>query len=160
MSSFRLLQTDAAAEAHLRRMAAALRPGGVYVLDLTFAAGAGEPAVTTEEAWEMTRGGVTVRADDRAVRVDDTGVEHVLAWGHDAHLRAYTVAAFAARVEAVPALQIESWHPETTRASGVSEFPLEGTSEPPIAGRTMVVLHRRSPEATLAPRLTFPSVRA
>jgi len=56
MSSFRLLQSDTAAEMHLRTMAAALQPGGVYVLDMTFLSNADEPAITTDESWEMTRG--------------------------------------------------------------------------------------------------------
>ena len=67
LSSFRLLHSDAEADAHLRCMAAALRPGGVYVLDLAFQARADEPPHTTDEGWEMTRGDVTVRGDNEAV---------------------------------------------------------------------------------------------
>ena len=55
MSSFRLLASDALAEAHLACMAAALRPGAVYVLDLGLAESEGEPAPNTDEAWVMTR---------------------------------------------------------------------------------------------------------
>jgi hypothetical protein len=47
MSSFRLLQSDVAVDLHLRSMAAALRPSGVYVLDMDFLSSADEPAITT-----------------------------------------------------------------------------------------------------------------
>jgi SAM-dependent methyltransferase len=142
LSSFRLLRDDASAEAHLRRVAAVLRPGGVYVLDLELLANAAERVHTTDESWEHTRDGVTVRADDDAVRIDDHGARHVLAWGTDGHLRGYTPAAFAERVAAAPQLRIESWHPESTRATGVSEFPLEGVPAPPPSGRALVLLRR------------------
>jgi SAM-dependent methyltransferase len=142
LSSFRLLQSDAAAEAHFRRMAAALRPGGVYVLDMDFLASAEEPAITTDESWEMTRGKVTVRAENDAVYVNDDGAERVLAWGQEVHLRGYTASAFAQRVEATAGLVIESWHPESSRATGVSEFRVEDSAPAPVVGRTMVVLRR------------------
>ncbi len=143
MSSFRLLQSDVAAEAHLRRMAAALRSGGVYVLDMDFLASATELAVTTDESWEMTRGKVTVRAENDAVYVNDDGVERVLAWGGEAHLRGYTATAFGERVAAVVDLKIESWHPESSRATGVSEFNLDDPGKGLVVGRAMVVLRRR-----------------
>lgn len=142
MSSFRLLPTDAAAQAHLLRTSAALRPGGIYVLDLDFLARPDEPAVTTDEAWEMTRGDVTVRADDAAVHVRDGEVDQVLAWGREAHLRGYTAAEFAALVGATARFRIESWHPETSRATGVSEFPVDDPRSGPPVGRSMVVLRR------------------
>jgi SAM-dependent methyltransferase len=143
MSSFRLLHDDGAAEAHLRRIAAALRSRGIYVLDMEFVANAEEPAVTTTEAWEMTQGPLTVRAENDAVYVNDRGVERVLAWGTEGHLRAYTVAAFGAVVAAVPDLTIESWHLEWSRATGVSEFRVHPSADAPAAGRSMVVLRRR-----------------
>jgi len=142
LSSFRLLHTNAEADAHLRCVAAALRPGGVYVLDLAFQAEAGEPVTTTDEGWEMTRGAVTVRGENDAVTVDDAGVGKRLAWGREAHLRGYTARAFAERVRACPGLALESWHPEVGRATGVSEFPVAGRRRAPRAGRTMVVLRR------------------
>lgn len=141
MSSFRLLPTAAAAEAHLGAIAAALRPGGVYVLDMYFQADA-EPVFTTDQSWEMARGAITVRGEDEAVFVNDGGVEHELAWGVEAHLRGYTVEAFAACVGAADGLRIESFHPETTRATGVSEFDVDRATETPVAGRAMVVLRR------------------
>jgi SAM-dependent methyltransferase len=94
MSSIRLLQSDAAAQAHLRAMAAALKSGGVYVLDMDFLGSTERPA-TTDEPWEMTQGSVTVRAEDDAVYVNDCGVMSKLAWGREGHLRDYTWSAFA-----------------------------------------------------------------
>jgi SAM-dependent methyltransferase len=141
LSSFRLLHGDAEADAHLGCVAAALRPGGVYVLDLAFQASADEPVVTTEEGWEMTRGEVTVRGENAAVTVSDAGVRLRLAWGAEAHLRGYTASAFVERVRACPGLAIESWHPEASRATGVSEFDPNGRVRAP---RAMVVLRRRS----------------
>jgi hypothetical protein len=142
LSSVRLLHTDAEADAHLRCVATALRPGGVYVLDLAFQAEAGEPVATTDEGWEMTRGAVTVRGENDAVTVEDAGVTLRLAWGQEAHLRGYTASAFAERVRVCPGLALESWHPEVGRATGVSEFRLDAGAAAPRAGRTMVVLRR------------------
>jgi SAM-dependent methyltransferase len=142
MSSYRLLADDASACAHLRATAAALVPGGLYVLDLDFAADAAAPAITTDESWEMERGAVTVRADDDAVRVRDDGRELTLAWGSAGHLRPTTVACFRAQVASSGAFAIESWHPERTRATGVSEFRSHPAAEPPEAGRAMVILRR------------------
>jgi SAM-dependent methyltransferase len=142
MSSFRLLQSDAAAEEHLRRMAAALRSGGAYVLDMHFLASADESTATTDESWEMTRGNVTVRAENDAVYVNDGGVTRVFTWGREAHLRGYTSAAFAQRVRAAAGLRIESWHPEMSRATGVSEFSVDDSVGAPVVGRAMVVLRR------------------
>lgn len=141
MSSFRLLQSDAAAEAHLRRMEAALRSGGVYVLDMDFLASAEEAPATTDQPWEMTQGNVTVRVEDDAVYVNDDGVTRVLAWGREGHLRGYTSAAFAQRVQAA-GFRTESWHPETSRVTGVSEFSVDDSVEAPVVGRAMVVLRR------------------
>lgn len=143
LSSFRLLHGDAEADAHLCCVAAALRPGGVYVLDLGFQASVGEPVVTTDAGWEMTRGEVTVRGENDAVTVDDAGLRLRLAWGPGAHLRGYTATTFAERVGACPDLEIESWHPEAGRATGVSEFHLAPAAGPPTVGRAMVVLRRR-----------------
>jgi hypothetical protein len=143
MSSFRLLQSDAAAELHLRRMAAALQSGGVYVLDMDFLSSADEPAITTDESWEMRRAKVTVQATNDAVYVNDDGVEHWLTWGREAHLRGYTTSAFRKRVDTAVDLKIESWHPESSRATGVSEFNVSDPATAPVVGRIMVVLRRR-----------------
>jgi SAM-dependent methyltransferase len=142
LSSFRLLPGDREADAHLRCMARALRPGGVYVLDLAFIEKDGDPVRTTGDSWEMTEGDVTVQGDDSGVYVTDAGAPLRLAWSAGTHLRGYTAKALAERVGACPGLEIESWHPERSRATGVSEFSEAGTRELPV-GRTMVVLRRR-----------------
>lgn len=141
MSSFRLLHSDEQAEAHLRAMAGALRPGGVYVLDLDLLSDADEIAITTDESWDMTRGGVTVRAENDGVHVDDGGERRVLEWGPEAHLRGYTWSAFADRVANVPSWEIEACFPETARDE-VSQFDSDAPANPPVAGRTMVLLRR------------------
>jgi SAM-dependent methyltransferase len=143
LSSFRLLHHDSDVDAHLRCMAGALRPGGVYVLDLALQASGDQPVVTTEEGWEMTRGDVTVRGENEAVSVDHAGRRLRLAWGSEAHLRGYTAPALAERVRACPGFVIESWHPESSRATGVSEFCLDGQPDAPPEGRAMLVLRRR-----------------
>jgi SAM-dependent methyltransferase len=142
LSSFRLLHRDTEVDAHLHCIAAALRPGGVYVLDLAFLESEEETAVTTDEGWEMTGDGVTVRAENDGITVLEAGATRRLAWGAEAHLRGYTVSGFAARVAACPAFALESWHPESGRATGVSEFG-SAPSARPAAGRAMVVLRRR-----------------
>jgi SAM-dependent methyltransferase len=141
MNSFRILQTDAAAEAHFACVAAALRPRGVYVLDLDFAASLDDLSPHTDQPWEMTDGKVTVRAEEAGIVVDDDGARRRLIWGEH-RLRNYTSATFARRVAAVEGLAIESWHPEAHRGGEMSEWSVERTAEPPIVGRTMVVLRR------------------
>lgn len=143
MSSFRLLESDADVDAHLRCVAAALRPGAVYVLDLELSRSLEEPAPTTNESWEMAREGITVRAENESVQVVDGGAERVLAWGEEGHLRAYTPASFGKRVAASGAFGIESWHPESRGANGVGEFRVDLESRSPGVGRGMAVLRRR-----------------
>ena len=144
LSSFRLLHSDAEADAHLRCVAAALRPGGVYVLDLAFLANAAEPVVTTDEGWEMKRGELTVRGENDAVYVTDAGVERRLAWGPEAHLRGYTASAFAERVSRLPRLR------DRVVASGVEprerrqRVQQRGLRRRLGVGRAMVVLRRKS----------------
>ena len=141
MSSFRLLQTDEDAELHLTAMTRALRPRGVYVLDLELRADSEAPAKTTDEAWTMMRDNVEVRANDDGVRVTDDGVELALSWGVETHLRGYTPQGFVDRVAAVPDLAIESWHPESGREGDASVFDQTGQAAA-VTGRTMVVLRR------------------
>ncbi len=143
MSSFRLLQDDASARTHLGAVAAGLRPGGVYVLDLELVGCADEPAITTDEPWEMQRGDVRVRADDEAITVTDGEEHRVLAWGEEAHLRPMTWGAFEGLVDLVGDLEVASCHPEVGRtASGVSRFDADRQHEATPVGRTLVVLRR------------------
>jgi hypothetical protein len=141
LSSLRLLHSDAEVDAHLLRMADALAPRGVYVIDVAVGMREDEDH-TTDEEWEMTSGDVTVRGANDAVTVREGGRERRLAWGAGPHLRAYTATAFRERVAACPAFAIESWHAEIARPTGVSEFALAGTPEPPATGRAMAVLRR------------------
>jgi hypothetical protein len=106
-SSLRLLPSDAAVDAHLRCMAAALAPGAVYAVDLALQEGDGV-APTTDESWEAARDGVTVRGANEGVLVREGGRELRLAWGAEAHLRAYTEETLRARVAACSAWRIES----------------------------------------------------
>ena len=142
MSSFRLLQSDADAETHLRAVAAALEPRGIYVLDLEFHDEKQEPARDTGESWSMTRDKITVRAQEDTVHVSDDGVERVLPWSSAKHLRDYSSASFVEMVGTITELRIEAWHPERQGHSGISEFDLERTTEAPAAARTMVILRR------------------
>jgi SAM-dependent methyltransferase len=140
MSSFRLLPESGAAIAHLRRVAEALRPGGVYVLDLELAEAGGGESITTDESWEMQRGAVTVRASNESIAVEDGDSRLELAWGLEMHLRAYTVEDFEACVVASGAFTIASWHPEGPAADdGISRFPV-APGQRPRAGRSMVTL--------------------
>ncbi|MDP6439166.1 MAG: class I SAM-dependent methyltransferase [Candidatus Brocadiia bacterium] len=145
--SFAILQDDASALRHLDSMAVALRPGGVYVLEIEFAAGAGEAHSTPAEGeeWSMCRGGIEVRAEGDGISVGDRGrgIQLRLDWG--VKLRRYTGPAFAALVERSGAFEIAAWHPEAGRDDeGVSFFDFDHVQHAPAAGRAMVIL-RRSP---------------
>ena len=59
INSFRHLQTEESAKAHLECMAAAVRPGGIYVLGLHLSPTRGTPIET--ESWEARRGQLTVQ---------------------------------------------------------------------------------------------------
>ena len=140
MSSFRLLHEPDAAIAHLRCVAEALQPGGVYVLDLELAEIGGGSSQTTDEDWDMTRGAVTVRATNQAILVDDDGTHLELTWAAGQHLIAYTVDEFEACIAASGAFTITSWHPEGAGSDhGVSRFAIE-PAERPHVGRTLVTL--------------------
>lgn len=144
MSSFRLLHSDGQAEAHLASMAASLRIGGVYVLDLDFCERIDGPSITIEESWEMNRAGVSVHGTNDVIYIDDNGNKLELQWGAEGHLRKYTVATFIDRVKAVESFEIHSWHPEAGRAGedGASIFEANNPVTSIYAGRAMVVLCR------------------
>ena len=71
MNSFRLLQSDAAAIAHLNAVASVLRSGGIYLLDMEFCEDLRQPAATTSESWKMSRDGVTIVATNDRIQVSD-----------------------------------------------------------------------------------------
>lgn len=141
LSSFRLLQRDGDAVAHLSAMSACIRPGGVYVLDVAFTDD-DEPAVTTDEDWSMQRGAVTVTATNDAVLVDDGGASRTLDWGDEVHLRDLPAADFE-RWTRRAGFRIESLHPEVGRnEDGVSLWDVSHRLDGPSTGRAMVVLRR------------------
>ncbi len=113
------------------------------MLDLDLVAHEAEPSITTDEDWEMSRDGVTVRTIDDAISVDDHGVHLELAWRSDLHLRSYTASAFLERVDTAGGFQVEAWYPEATRETGITQFAHEPTGDTPGAGRGMIVLRRR-----------------
>jgi len=60
INSFRHLASEAQAESHLRCIAAALKPGGIYVLGLHLTPTRGEPI--NEESWSARRGHLAVNS--------------------------------------------------------------------------------------------------
>ncbi len=58
INSFRHLQSDEAAKAHLECLAEVVRPGGIYVLGLHLTPTRGEP--TDEESWSARRGQLSI----------------------------------------------------------------------------------------------------
>jgi SAM-dependent methyltransferase len=68
INSFRHLLTEEQAISHLRCMAAALRPGGIYVLALHLTPTAGRPIV--EESWSARRGHLVINTQLRTHDVD------------------------------------------------------------------------------------------
>ncbi len=79
INSFRHLPSEAAAEGHLRCIADALRPGGLYVLGLHLTPARGEPE-SDEESWAARRGDLSVISHmwsegvDRRRRVETVGM--------------------------------------------------------------------------------------
>ena len=100
-----------------------------------------DPA-TVDEAWEMQRGPVVVRAENEAVYVNDGERKFSLPWASDTHLRGYTPSAFIEVVGASLAFRIETWHPELQQSSDISEFDPDPASAAPVEGRATVVLRR------------------
>jgi SAM-dependent methyltransferase len=79
INSFRHLPSEEAAEGHLRSVAAALAPGGVYVLGLHLTPERGKP-LSDEESWSARRGHLCVLSRmwsqglDRKRRVETVGM--------------------------------------------------------------------------------------
>ncbi len=141
LSSLRMLASDDDVAAHLRAIAGALRPGGVYVLDLTFE----EPGVGTadDEAWTMSRGPVVVAATADGCRVTDPEREGVLELGWGPPLRPCSAGAFLALLERAGDLELLASYPDV-RASDreVSIFDVSQPRERPGPGRQMLALGR------------------
>ena len=83
INSFRHLQSEAAARAHLERMADCLRTGGVYILGLHLTPEEGEPC--EEESWSATRGHLCVNTCLRSTRRDLEAREEWCAMRYDVY---------------------------------------------------------------------------
>jgi SAM-dependent methyltransferase len=68
INSFRHLATEQEAESHLRCVARALRPGGIYVLGLHLTPTSTEPM--QEERWSARRGTLSVRSKLKVLKCD------------------------------------------------------------------------------------------
>lgn len=144
MSSFRMLDLDEDAVAHLTCMARCLRPGGLYLLDLSLAATPDEAEVTTDEDWTMRRGDVAVSATNAGITVRDGTVSLALDWDQDGHLRSLTPHNLTQLIAATNAFELVAWHPEYARTGddGASAFSLDVSHCEPQPGRGMAVLKR------------------
>jgi len=144
MGSFCVLGSDTLALAHLECMRRCMKPGGVYILDIGFAAAPQATLLDSVECWSMERGSVTVASQGKTIHVadKDRGVELTLDWGEG--LRVYTAAQMLALVEKSGVFQIAGWHPQLRPGGeGISRFE-RGVMEPrPGLGRGMLVLRRR-----------------
>ena len=141
LSSVRMLASDEELVAHLRAVRSALRPGGVYVLDLTFE----EPGVGTadDEAWTMSRGPVVVAASERGFKVTDPAREGTLELGWGPPLRPCGAEEFLALLKRAGGLEPRASHPDVrTSEDEVSTFDVERGSDRPEPGRLMLVLGR------------------
>lgn len=136
LSSFRILLEEHQARSHLRCVAYALDPGGVYILDLMF--GTSGEADDDLEEWTMQRDGVEVSATPERVEVRDGARELVLDW-HE-RLRSYTPEAFEKLVASSGSLSIVTSYPESPGSEEISRFELRPQGELPARGRAMVVL--------------------
>jgi SAM-dependent methyltransferase len=121
INSFRHLTRAADALNHLRCMAAALRPGGLYVLGLHLLPTRGEPV--DEESWSARRGNLTVLSRlwvtgrDRRKRQETVGMSYdiytptrqfrILDY---CHFRTYTARQLRGLLEGVPEFEVTSIH--------------------------------------------------
>ncbi len=121
INSFRHLASEAAAQSHLRCMAAALRPGGLYVLGLFLTPTVGDAQET--ESWSARRGHLAVVSHlwtvdrDLQQRRERVGMAYdvytptrQLRLESEVSFRTYTAEQFVALVECVPELEIAAVH--------------------------------------------------
>jgi hypothetical protein len=142
MSSFRVLPDDAGVHTHLRAVAEALKPGGLYILDLVFdpASGAGESDI---DEWTMCRGSVEVSAARGKIIVADDArrTRPTLDWG--GALRAYTSTQLTELLKQSGVFALEACYPECRKTTdGISLFDLHPTTPALLSSRMMVVLRR------------------
>ena len=145
VGTFGILANDRAALGHLRAMADALRPGGVYVIDLGLACTgcAAEAMAEERREWSIRRDGVSARATGGKVLLEDSerGVRLTLGWGRE--LRRLSGDGFARLLARSEAFDVVAWHPEARcDEDGVSVFDLNCAESTPPTGRVMVALRR------------------
>ncbi len=117
INTFRHLGTEEQAEGHIRCMAEALNPGGVYLLGLHLLAGKGE--LMDEESWTGKRGGTSVTSYmwtkklDRAGRMEHLGMNIDVVTPttefriqDEMHYRTYTAAQMQALFSRVPQFEV------------------------------------------------------
>jgi len=117
INTFRHLGTEEQAEGHIRCMAEALNPGGVYLLGLHLLAGKGE--LMDEESWTGKRGGTSVTSYMWTKKLDRPGRMEHLGMNIDVvtpttefriqdemHYRTYTAAQMKSLFSRVPQLEI------------------------------------------------------
>lgn len=117
INSFRHLPTEEAAEGHLRCMAAALAPGGLYMLGLHLTPTRGRPL--EEESWSARRGSLSVVSQLRTVRYDRPGRQEYVEMVLDVHsprrqfrlvdemaFRSYTAPQFTSLLARAPQFEV------------------------------------------------------
>ena len=121
INSFRHLATERQAAAHLRCVAIALRPGGLYLLGIHLTPTQGEPL--DEEAWSARRGHLQVNTRLKTVRRDPARREEWFAMECEIYtptrfqrlreeimFRSYTAAQFQRLLKKVPDLEVVATH--------------------------------------------------
>jgi SAM-dependent methyltransferase len=121
INSFRHLTTESDAYNHLRCMAEALRPGGLYVLGLHLTPTRGEPI--DEESWSARRGNLTVLSRlwvtgrDRRKRQETIGMSYDIYTPtrqfrilDHCSFRTYTARQLHGLLERVPEFEVTSIH--------------------------------------------------
>lgn len=136
INTFRHLGTEEQAEGHLRCMAEALQPGGVYLLGLHLLAGKGE--LMDEESWTGRRGGTSVTSYMWTKELDRKGrMEHLgmnidvvtptteLRIEDEMHYRTYTMTQMRDLIARVPQFEIAetyTFHCDINKPERVSEW--------------------------------------
>lgn len=120
INSFRHLQTEAGAQAHLEAMARAVRPGGIYALGLHLTPTRGE--TTDHESWSARRGQLSIntymwpieknakkRLEKFGIRFDVYKPTQSLRIEDALELRSYTADQFQKLLDSVPVWEICEW---------------------------------------------------
>ena len=124
-------------------MADALRPRGVFILDMSFAVETTSNTDFPSEEWAMRRKNIEViAAKDKIVVKDNARAKSmILDWGGS--YRRYTSGKLIDLVKQSRVFTVEAWHPEVRRTEeGISVFDIDYQQDPPLIGRAMVILKR------------------